>query len=210
MALASVRSQPDTSREYETIYIVQPSVAADKLRNINDRVRKIIQDDTGQLIAVENWGKRKLAYEIRKQFKGIYLYWRYLGGSELVAEIERNLRMLDDVIRYQTVKVDEDVNPDARPGEVEEEAYAAAADIPTDEEDNYRPRTAEERASDAAAAAAEGGSEQATPAGEGGEAAEVSAEAAPAAEAETKTEAAEAPATEAAEAPATEEKEGGE
>ena len=192
MALASVRSQPDTSREYETIYIVQPSVAADKLRNINDRVRKIIQDDTGQLIAVENWGKRKLAYEIRKQFKGIYLYWRYLGGSELVAEIERNLRMLDDVIRYQTVKVDEDVNPDARPGEVEEEAYAAAADIPTDEEDNYRPRTAEERASDAAAAAAE----------EGGEAAEVSAEAAPAAEAETKTEA--------AEAPATEEKEGGE
>lgn len=206
MALASVRSQPGTSREYETIYIVQPSVAADKLRTINDRVRKIIQDDTGQLLAVENWGKRKLAYEIRKEFKGIYLYWRYLGGSDLVAEIERNLRMLDDVIRYQTVKIDEDVNPAARPGEVEEEAFAAAADIPTDEEDNYRPRTAEERASDAAAAAVnDDGETDGNPDGD----AEATVEAA-AGETTSKVVAADVVAEDVADTDTTEKKEGGE
>ena len=70
----------------------------------------------GKVLTVDNWGKRKLAYEIAKQLKGIYLYWQYLGTAGLVEELERNLRMLDSVIRYHTIKLDSNVDPNARPG----------------------------------------------------------------------------------------------
>jgi small subunit ribosomal protein S6 len=137
--LQSTGDEPGTKREYETIYIVSPDVTSERLLQINDRVRKVIDGDQGRLLHVENWGKRKLAYKIRKQTKGIYLYWRYLGASQLVAEIERNLRMLDDVVRYQTVKVDADVDPNARPGGVDEESFQAAADIPPEREEEPTP-----------------------------------------------------------------------
>src|SRR5262249_17745143 len=66
---------------------------------------------------------------------GIYLYWRYLGTSGVVEEIERNLRMLDSVIRYYTVKIDEDVLPDARPSDVSDETWTKVAETAADEEE---------------------------------------------------------------------------
>jgi small subunit ribosomal protein S6 len=89
----------------------------------------------GRLLKLDNWGKRKLAYEVKKQLKGIYLYWQYLGTSGVVEEIERNLRMLDAVVRYYTVKVDEDVNPEAKPAAVDDESFNKAATTVPDEEE---------------------------------------------------------------------------
>ena len=140
MALQSMRDAPGTQREYETIYILRPEAATENIQEINGRVRKIIEDGGGKVLRLDNWGKRKLAYEIAKQLKGIYLYWLYLGEADLVAEIERNLRMLDMVIRYQSVRVDHDVNPEARPSQMNEEAFLAAATTVPDEEDTYMGR----------------------------------------------------------------------
>ena len=140
MALQSMRDAPGTQREYETIYILRPEAATENIQEINGRVRKIIEDGGGKVLRLDNWGKRKLAYEISKQLKGIYLYWLYLGEANLVAEIERNLRMLDMVIRYQSVRVDQDVNPEARPSQMNEELYVAAATTVPDEEDTYMGR----------------------------------------------------------------------
>lgn len=154
-----LRSQRDISgtlREYETIYILRPEATTDQIHDVNTRIRKVIDDAGGKLLRVDNWGKRKLAYEIRKQLKGIYLYWLYLGEATLVTEIERNLRMLDLVIRYYTVKIDETVDPEARPSQMDEESFAATATTVPDEEDAYLGRMeARESAEKPASAAPE-------------------------------------------------------
>ena len=133
--LKSLRDEPGKAREYETIYILRPDTANEAVAAVNTRVRGVMDQMGGKILRVDNWGKRKLAYEVRKQLKGIYLYWRYLGTSGVVEEIERNLRMLDSVVRYYTVLVDEDVTPDARPTEVTDESFQKAATTGPDEEE---------------------------------------------------------------------------
>jgi len=131
----SMRDEPDTKREYETIFILRPDTNQEGITLVNSRVRQVIDSMGGKTLKLDNWGKRKLAYEIKKQLKGIYMYWQYLGSSGMVEEIERNLRMLDTVVRYYTVKVDEDVVPDARPSTVDDETFVKAASTVPDEEE---------------------------------------------------------------------------
>jgi len=135
MALQSMRDEPGTQREYETVFILRPDTNQDGIQSVNQRVRSVIDAKGGKILKLDNWGKRKLAYEIKKQLKGIYLYWQYLGNSGTVEEIERNLRMLDTVIRYYTVKVDEDIDPNARPTTVDDETFTKAATTVPDEEE---------------------------------------------------------------------------
>jgi len=186
-ALKSQRDEPNTKREYELIYIMRPAASSDQIQEINTRIRGIIDSENGKVLRLDNWGKRKLAYECRKEMKGIYLYWLFLADPGLIAEIERNLRMSDLVVRHFSVKVDEDVHPDVRPTTVDDESFAAAATLVPDEEDAYMGRTysddgeekpAEGEAAEAKPAAAE---EKTTPTAP-------PAEAAPAADADKKEE----------------------
>ena len=119
--LGSSRDMAGRKREYETIYILRPDSTSDVIAQVNQKVRGVIESGGGTLLKIDNWGKRKLAYEVKKQLKGIYLYWQYLGSTGVVEEIERNLRMLDQVIRYYTVKVDENVDPTAKPAAIDDE-----------------------------------------------------------------------------------------
>ena len=135
--LQSMADAPGKSREYETIFILTPDTPNEGVAKVNDRIKGIVESMGGTVLKVDNWGKRKLAYEVAKQLKGIYLYWQYLGSAGLVAELERNLRMLDTVIRYMTVKLDKDVDPTARPTEMDDEAYARASETAADEEDLF-------------------------------------------------------------------------
>ncbi len=131
----SMRDEPGTQREYETIFILRPDTNQDGITSVNTRIRSVIDQMGGRLLKLDNWGKRKLAYEVKKQLKGIYLYWQYLGNAGTVEEIERNLRMLDAVIRYYTVQVDVDIDPAARPVGVDDEAFTKAATTVPDEEE---------------------------------------------------------------------------
>jgi len=142
--LESLRDAPGTSREYETVYILRPNTANDGVAEVNTKVKGIIEGLGGKILKVDNWGKRRLAYEVSKERKGIYLYWRYLASSGVVEETERNLRMLDNVIRYMTVKVDENVVADARPTEIDDASYEKAAATAADEEDIFLSRNVEE------------------------------------------------------------------
>src|SRR5438552_14597727 len=130
-----MRDEPGRQREFETIFILRPDTNQDGIQMVNTRVRTVIDQLGGRLLKLNNWGKRKLAYEVKKQLKGIYLYWQYLGTPGVVEEIERNLRMLDAVVRYYTVKVDEDIDPAARPSAVDEETFTKAATTVPDEEE---------------------------------------------------------------------------
>lgn len=100
---------PGRAREYETIYILKPDVDADAAERVGARLSEVITRESGRLTKVENWGRRRLAYGIRKHRRGVYMYLKYLGNGRVVAEIERNLRLLDGVIKYQTVLVQNNV-----------------------------------------------------------------------------------------------------
>ncbi|HEY3803861.1 MAG TPA: 30S ribosomal protein S6 [Kofleriaceae bacterium] len=146
--LQSTRDTPNTAREYETIYILRPNTANDGVAEVNTRIKGVIESMGGKVIKVDNWGKRRLAYEVAKERKGIYLYWLYLAQPGVVEECERNLRMLDNVIRYLTVKVDENVDLGARPSEIDETSYDKAAQTAADEEDLFLSRGGDDGASD--------------------------------------------------------------
>ncbi|QQR90306.1 MAG: 30S ribosomal protein S6 [Myxococcales bacterium] len=99
----SVTSQKaNKAREYETIFAVDPTVDQAEVEKITSRVADVISKLDGKLAAIDNWGRRKLAYRTDKKNRGYYMYLRYYGQGGLVAEIERNLRMQDTVFRFQT------------------------------------------------------------------------------------------------------------
>jgi small subunit ribosomal protein S6 len=135
--LVSQRDTPNTSREYETIYILRPNTPNEGVAEVNTKVRSVIEGLGGKILKVDNWGKRRLAYEVAKERKGIYLYWLYLGNPGMVEETERNLRMLDNVVRFLTVKVDENIDVGARPSEIDDTSYEKAATTAADEEDIF-------------------------------------------------------------------------
>src|SRR5262245_9525155 len=97
------------AREYETIYIMRSGVEPDEADRIATRVREVVTGRGGKLLRVDNWGRRKLAYPIGKATRGAFVYLRYVGLNDLVAELERNLRLIDDVVRFQTVLLKERV-----------------------------------------------------------------------------------------------------
>lgn len=128
----SLRNLRGTQREYETVVIVRPDVNKQGILALVGRIQAILGRGGSRLLQVENWGLRTLAYPIRRQKKGVYLYLRFLGGSAIVAELERNLRIFDETIRYLTVLVDEDVDAKARPGDVTAEQIDQAGEIAPD------------------------------------------------------------------------------
>ncbi len=97
-------------REYETIYVLRPDVSAESAAKIANRVEEVVNREAGKLTLVETWGRRQLAYPVGKLKRGVYLYVRYLGKGGIVTELERNLKMLDDVLKYQTVKLRDEVD----------------------------------------------------------------------------------------------------
>ena len=146
--LQSLRDTPNTAREYETIYILRPNTSNEGVSEVNTRIKGVIEGMGGKILKIDNWGKRRLAYEVAKERKGIYLYWLYLAQPGVVEETERNLRMLDSVIRYLTVKVDEDVDVTARPTELDDTSFEKAAQTAADEEDLFLSRGSDETASE--------------------------------------------------------------
>lgn len=113
---------------YESIFIIHPSTSDDDVNAIIGRVREIIAKPGGNVVHVENWGRKKLAYEVKKQRKGNYVLMNYEGGSGVVQELERNFRLMDSVLKFMTIKVDPRIGlpPPPTPA-VEGEAAAAPA-----------------------------------------------------------------------------------
>ncbi|MGB5351001.1 MAG: 30S ribosomal protein S6 [Polyangiales bacterium] len=123
--MASTAAAPVTrwAREYETIYILRPDVSNDAAEKIIERAKDVIARLDGTLTKLDNWGKRKLAYPIQKNNRGIFVYLKYVGFNDLVAELERNLRLLDEVVRFQTVLLEEDIDPASVSVDPEEVQY---------------------------------------------------------------------------------------
>jgi small subunit ribosomal protein S6 len=102
-------------REYETIFLVRPDLTDDNVDKLKERVRGIVTREGGKVIRFTVWGKKKTMYAVAKAPRAIYVHTHFLGSSKLVAEVERNLRNIDEVTRYLSVKLGEDVDPETRP-----------------------------------------------------------------------------------------------
>lgn len=93
-------------RNYETIFILKPSIEEEKRNQLIEKFTGIIAAD-GQVEKVEEWGNRKLAYEIEKLREGYYVLVNFKSSPSLPKELERNFRITDEVIRYIVVNLDE-------------------------------------------------------------------------------------------------------
>jgi len=91
---------------YETICILNPDLTEEEVQEALERYSAIIVENGGEVTKVDRWGLRKLAYKVQGHSRGHLIYTLYSGGPETVSELERNLRILDQNIRYMTVKVD--------------------------------------------------------------------------------------------------------
>jgi small subunit ribosomal protein S6 len=92
-------------RQYELIFIVHPDLDDDALKEVIDRVSSWISDEDGEITNTELWGKRKLAYLIRKQTEGIYVVMQIMMTMTTDSQLERNLRYLEPIMRYSIIAI---------------------------------------------------------------------------------------------------------
>ena len=100
--------------EYETTVILKPDLGGDDIEAALDRIRDVVSKEGGKLLNVEHWGRKRLAYDIQKYNRGVYVQAQYLGAGGLVAELERNIRISSAFLRFLTVKVEDEVTADSR------------------------------------------------------------------------------------------------
>lgn len=98
---------------YETTFITRPEMNEDQLKALQDRLNSVVSQYKGELVLQEDWGTKKLAYKIEKETRGRYSYMVYTGEGNIVAEIERNLRMNDFVMRFLSVNLAKEFEKDA-------------------------------------------------------------------------------------------------
>lgn len=137
--------------EYETIYIARPDLTDDVMSKITSRYEQVITGNNGTILVSEDWGKRKLAYTISKHQRGHYIYLNYVGPAALVAEVERNLGLEDQLLRFLTVKLEDAVEVEARRALAEERKRLRAermAALKAEEEAEARYRAEAEEAED--------------------------------------------------------------
>jgi len=96
-------------RNYEIIFIVRPDVTEEDVDKLIAQMEGVVAGTGGQLEKVEKLGRRRLAYRVAKQREGIYVLFRLQGSGDTVKEFERRLKVMDTVIKYLTVRIDEDL-----------------------------------------------------------------------------------------------------
>jgi len=97
-------------RRYETIFIALADLSSEEMDGIIERYRNLITSLGGIVVRVENWGKRKLAYWIKKRIHGHYVLMNFVADDKILAEFERNMKFDETVLRAQSVKLNDKVD----------------------------------------------------------------------------------------------------
>jgi small subunit ribosomal protein S6 len=120
-------------RHYETIYIVNPNLTQDEYREVLNRYSSFIEKNKGVMIKTEEWGTQRLAYEVKKVDKGAYVLMDYCGNPGLSANLERDLSLDDRVLKFQTIKLAHEVDPQALLQKQEEKKVKHQAAAPPEQ-----------------------------------------------------------------------------
>ena len=97
-----------SDRQYELVYILPPDSTEEQVAEIHEQVASVVSRLNGQIEKTDNWGRRKLAYEIGPFKEGVYVLEVINGSGELMKELDRRLKVLDQVFRHLVVRVDEE------------------------------------------------------------------------------------------------------
>jgi small subunit ribosomal protein S6 len=123
-------------RTYETIFIIHPDAVGDAYAAIVDKFKGILTEQGSNVLKVEEWGTRKLAYTVKKQGRGSYVLVAYEAGPKVIAEFERRLRIDENVIKFQTVLLENGLEEAAATKEGAAEAPAAVTEEEEETEEN--------------------------------------------------------------------------
>ena len=106
-------------RRYETLVIYDPEGGTEATEGLITRTRDFVTQEGGRILKAERWGVRDLAFEMKGRRKGYYLLLQYAGLPRVATELDRRLNMIDAIVKFQTIKLEEQVDPATLP-EVEE------------------------------------------------------------------------------------------
>jgi small subunit ribosomal protein S6 len=143
-------------REYETLFLVKADVPDEGVDRIKERIRAAVSKDNGKVLKFTNWGKKKTAFVVSKQLRAVYVHVSYLGNPGIVAEVERNLAITEDVTKYISHHIADDVDPDTRAVEPDAKLAGDAEERPRGEREPGEGPEKPERGPDAAVVPDEG------------------------------------------------------
>ncbi len=126
-------------REYETIYLLKAETPDEQVEEIKERLRGVVSREGGKVIRFTNQGKRKTAFPVAKNAKALYMHCLYIGRPGLVQELERNLKMIDSVTKFQSVKLADGVDFDARQVEADVKVAPVEEEKPREERGEFTP-----------------------------------------------------------------------
>ena len=135
-------------RRYETIFIVDNDLSEEGRSPILEKLEDLIRQYNGLRVMFDEWGTKRLAYEIKKKARGYYVCLDYCGSGPLVNEIERFFRIDDRVLKYMTVVLDKDVDIENVKEEIAKAEEAKAAQIVTSDVEPTEEPDAESKTSD--------------------------------------------------------------
>ena len=113
-AVESERRPMSDSRQYELLYVASPVVTEDGVAELHARIEEIVQQLGGTIERTDNWGRRRLAYEINRHREGTYVLELVNAPGSALSELDRRLRVMDELLRHSIVRVDEDLRKAAR------------------------------------------------------------------------------------------------
>ena len=98
-------------QQYESIFIVRPSLSDEDTAKIIDKMKGVVEKSGATVLKSENWGRKKLAYEVKRERKGTFVYLNFRAAGNVVDELERSYRLEDSVLKFLTVRVEADARP---------------------------------------------------------------------------------------------------
>ncbi|NQU13721.1 MAG: 30S ribosomal protein S6 [Desulfobacteraceae bacterium] len=121
-------------RYYETLYIVNPNLADEDYKEVVAKFSGLVEKNEGVVTKADEWGKKSLAYTVKKHDKGYYVLLQYCGEPGITDRLKRDLKLDDRVLKYQTIKLSDHVDPEAIKAEARREV-AKTDETPTTSEE---------------------------------------------------------------------------
>ncbi len=118
-------------RYYETLFFMNPNLAEEDYKDAIAKFNRAVENHQGVVIKTAEWGKKTLAYEVKKFDRGYYVLMNFCGGPDVIYELQREMRLDDRVLKYQTIKLADQVDPEAlKAQETETKAPETVAKAP--------------------------------------------------------------------------------
>ena len=134
-------------RRYETIYIANPDLQEGARKALFDKFTNLLTQEGGVIVKFEDWGNKKLAYEINKKSRGHYVCMTYGGTGEIIKELERNFRLDENIMKFMTILLEKDVSAEDLNAEIEASQAAESESSVSDKTKEETPAKAVEETS---------------------------------------------------------------